>query len=253
MSFILDALKKSETDRQRQSGPSLFEVKVAPPRRRLPVWAVAIAALLLINVVVISWMLLRHPTAQPSAAASPAAPAAQAMAAEAAPRPPAVAPNAATTTAAAPAPAAQTPVSQAGAAGPPAAKVATAAGNPSGTSAAAAPSGGNAQGGGQVSGGARPSDFAPAVEPAGPQDDGPAGGTGDALPLYPQIVASANLPALHLDLHVYAARPQDRFVMINMQRVGEGDTLPSGARVEAIRPDGVVLSYHGTRFLLPRN
>ena len=36
MSFILDALKKSESDRQRQSGPALFEVKVAAPRTRLP-------------------------------------------------------------------------------------------------------------------------------------------------------------------------------------------------------------------------
>src|SRR5579862_8175635 len=70
MSFILDALKKSESDRQRQSGPSLFEVKVAPPRRRLPIWAVAIALLLAVNVIVVSWMLLRHPTeAAPSAAA----------------------------------------------------------------------------------------------------------------------------------------------------------------------------------------
>jgi len=33
MSFILDALKKSETDRQRQATPALFEVKVAAPRR----------------------------------------------------------------------------------------------------------------------------------------------------------------------------------------------------------------------------
>ena len=32
MSFILDALKKSETDRQRASAPALFEVKVATPR-----------------------------------------------------------------------------------------------------------------------------------------------------------------------------------------------------------------------------
>jgi len=36
VSFILDALKKSETDRQRQASPALFEVKVAAPRRKLP-------------------------------------------------------------------------------------------------------------------------------------------------------------------------------------------------------------------------
>src|SRR5579883_2157727 len=72
MSFILDALKKSESDRQRQSGPSLFEVKVAPPRRALPLWAMAIAVLLGINVIVVSWMLLRHPAAQQQAGAGTA-------------------------------------------------------------------------------------------------------------------------------------------------------------------------------------
>lgn len=78
-------------------------------------------------------------------------------------------------------------------------------------------------------------------------------GGGAGLPLYQQIVTSADLPALHLDLHVFAARPRDRFVMINMQRLGEGDSLPNGVQVQAIRPDGVVLSYRGTRFLLPRD
>jgi len=61
MSFILDALKKSESDRQRQNGPALFEVKVAPPRTRLPLWAIAIALLLAVNAGVVAWMLLRRP------------------------------------------------------------------------------------------------------------------------------------------------------------------------------------------------
>src|SRR5882757_6585765 len=60
MSFILDALKKSETDRQRQTGPALFEVKVAPPKARFPVWAVAIVALLVVNMVIVGWLLLRR-------------------------------------------------------------------------------------------------------------------------------------------------------------------------------------------------
>src|SRR3954471_14504933 len=59
MSFILDALKKSETDRQRQTGPALFEVKVAPPKAGFPVWAIAIVVLLVINMVIVGWMLLR--------------------------------------------------------------------------------------------------------------------------------------------------------------------------------------------------
>src|ERR1700726_5066766 len=61
MSFILDALKKSESDRQRQSGPALFEVKVAAPRTRLPLWAIAIAGLLAVNLAIVMWMVWRHP------------------------------------------------------------------------------------------------------------------------------------------------------------------------------------------------
>src|ERR1700751_2798704 len=60
MSFILDALKKSESDRQRQNGPALFEGRVAPPRPPLPLWAMAIALLLAVNLGVALWMLLRH-------------------------------------------------------------------------------------------------------------------------------------------------------------------------------------------------
>ncbi len=75
MSFILDALKKSESDRQRQSGPALFEVKVAPPRTRLPLWAIAIALLLVVNLAIVAWMMLRRPAARADAANPAAQPA----------------------------------------------------------------------------------------------------------------------------------------------------------------------------------
>jgi general secretion pathway protein B len=52
---------------------------------------------------------------------------------------------------------------------------------------------------------------------------------------------------------VYAARPEERFVMINMKKLREGDALPEGVRVESITPEGAVLSYNGSRFLLPRD
>jgi general secretion pathway protein B len=240
MSFILDALKKSESDRQRQSGPSLFEVKVAPPRRTLPIWAVAIAVLLGINIIVVSWMLLRHPAEEPPTAAHPSHPSHPTHPAAAAPTRE-VAANAGNSVAppasASPSAAAAAPSTAVKSGAPPAP---TAGATPVDQSASAQP---------DV---ITPSDYAPAVEPAG--SSGPASGSAtDDLPLYQQIVASAGLPALHLDLHVYAQRPRDRFAMINMHRVQEGETLPSGVQVEAIRPDGVVLSYRGTRFLLPRN
>src|ERR1700761_472742 len=76
MSFILDALKKSETDRQRQTGPALFEVKVAPPKAGFPVWAIAIVVLLAINMVIVGWMLLRRSSKTEETAAQNPPPAA---------------------------------------------------------------------------------------------------------------------------------------------------------------------------------
>jgi hypothetical protein len=61
----------------------------------------------------------------------------------------------------------------------------------------------------------------------------------------------SNLPQLRLDLHVYAAKPQDRFALINMHKMHEGESLQDGVRVESITPDGVVMSHNGSKFLLP--
>jgi general secretion pathway protein B len=66
----------------------------------------------------------------------------------------------------------------------------------------------------------------------------------------PQTV-KRKLPDLHMQIHVYADKPSNRFVMINMQRAAEGDVLPSGVKVMHIRPDGVVLGFRGRSFLLP--
>jgi general secretion pathway protein B len=60
------------------------------------------------------------------------------------------------------------------------------------------------------------------------------------------------LPDIHLDVHVYATKPSDRFVYINMRKYHEGSTLQEGPVLERIRRDGVVLDYHGLRFIVPR-
>jgi general secretion pathway protein B len=64
--------------------------------------------------------------------------------------------------------------------------------------------------------------------------------------------ATAGLPALNLDLHIYASDPAQRAAFINGRRYREGDTLPEGVEVRAITPEGAVLQYRGQRFLLPR-
>ena len=74
MSFILDALKKSEIERQRQSTPGLMDTPTALRRGGLPLWAICLGALLAINIVVLSVVLMRNRT--PSASAPASAPAA---------------------------------------------------------------------------------------------------------------------------------------------------------------------------------
>ena len=100
-----------------------------------------------------------------------------------------------------------------------------------------------------------PDDYEPATPPSAVAP-GAAGhatrGTVEGLPTYDQESASGSLPQLSLDLHVYAARPQERFVFLNMLRLREGDSTPDGVRVERITPDGVVLSHRGSRFVLER-
>src|SRR5688572_9029663 len=59
VSFILDALRKSEHERQRQGGPGISDLKPAIVAARLPGWAIALAALLLVNIVVVLVLVLR--------------------------------------------------------------------------------------------------------------------------------------------------------------------------------------------------
>ena len=77
---------------------------------------------------------------------------------------------------------------------------------------------------------------------------------GEVLPTINEINV-ADQPALanlHLDVHVYATQPSERFVYINMRKYREGATLAEGPVLERIRRDGVVLNYQGLRFVLPR-
>ena len=67
----------------------------------------------------------------------------------------------------------------------------------------------------------------------------------------PAALASA-LPALSVDLHVYSPQPAQRFMVISGQRAVEGGTIAGGIVVERITPDGAVAVFRGTRFLLTR-
>jgi general secretion pathway protein B len=208
MSFILDALKKSEIERQRQQTPGLIETAAAPRRSRVAVWMIALGGLLAINFAVLLVVLMRG-------SATPAAPP----------------PRAAQPAAATPAPASPEHFSPMDAPvyAPeiPVVQNATPAARPA---AHAAP---------------RPELPATATATA---DENP-----ELLPLISEVdLGSLALPELHLDVHVYATKPAERFVYINMRKYHEGATLEEGPTIERIRRDGVVLNFHGVRFVLPR-
>jgi general secretion pathway protein B len=216
MSFILDALRKSEIERQRQSGPSIAEFPVAREDRRLPVALLAIGLLLAVNVGVLLFFLMRD-AAAPAADAPPAAAAASPAVALPAPAP-------------AIASAASAPATN------PAENTASA---PDFSEAATLP----------------PEAPDPTLLPDTPVATADAGVTWSEgpAPTTASITAlTAGLPELSVDLHIYAADPAKRAVFINGRRYTQGDSITEGPRVEEITRDGAVLNYRGQRFLLPR-
>lgn len=235
MSFILDALRKSEHERQRQAGPAIAEMPIARPASRLPVALGVIGALLAINLAVLLYFMLRQDApevqreeAVPAAATAPAATAPAPLPAAAA------VPPAETRTALVPAPVARElqPLADVAAptAVPPPQYEPPSAPDPSLLPA--------------------PRD-APAVDRAQPGAANAVEGNVPRLDMLP-AQATAGLPALNLDLHIYASSPAQRAVFINGRRYREGESLPEGVEVLEITPDGAVLGHRGQRFLLPR-
>jgi general secretion pathway protein B len=250
MSFILDALKKSENERQRQVGPSLADVQVSQRRDDKPWWVVAVAALLVLNLGVLLVVLMRDGDAKSSAspATSESATANAPAAADARPGTQTPLPASASRM-----PRGNPPVD---ASTNPAvhALADEAGGYEPGVAPEADPllsSAGNVPEGPPM---VRPIQ-APAVSPAPLQPAAEAQPAQDqeVLPTPTDLAASGTaLPEMHLDIHVYAARPADRFVFVNMRKYTEGQALKEGPTLERITPDGAVLNHRGLRFLLPR-
>ncbi|HUQ11560.1 MAG TPA: general secretion pathway protein GspB [Steroidobacteraceae bacterium] len=248
MSFILDALKKSESDRQRQSAPALFEVKVAAPRRRFPLWAVGLAVLLAVNAAVLAWVVMHRSGGEPPAAAVPANTPAPAPAPTAARPPNGEVTVPATVTFQVNVPAASVPASPNAIATPPDAGVVAPSPAPplaedpmlSGSETSVPPDYDSR-------------DYRPAITP---EQAGAAAAVRRAggVPSRDEMLArGTRIPDLRMDLHVYDADPAKRFVFINMRKLREGESLPEGVRVDEITQSGARLSYQGNQFALGGN
>ncbi|HYA38358.1 MAG TPA: general secretion pathway protein GspB [Candidatus Methylomirabilis sp.] len=91
-------------------------------------------------------------------------------------------------------------------------------------------------------------------QPVSPLPVSAASTSGDGVPFLQQMPLEFQhaLPALAVTIHVYAPDPSQRILFINNREYHEGGQIAGGIRVEAIVPDGAVLSYQGERFKLGR-
>ena len=233
MSVILDALRKSEHERQRSAVPGLSQVPTVAPRAALPRWAIAVMALLGAAVLVLGGAWLQslqepayEPAPRPQATEPPPLPAPVPSAT------PAVAPPPVTASLATSAPpqTSRAPIASQSLADAVAPSVRTLP--PASTRPASAPSAGTPAAPSAATTGA-----SAAAEPTLPS----------AAALMAQGIA---LPPLKLELHGYAPEASARFVFINGRKYVQGQRLAEGPEVTAIAPNGAVLSYLGQRFLL---
>jgi len=213
MSYILDALKKSDQQRQRGATPTLqaAQVTVAAPKRPMLIYYGLLAAVLLGAGIIIGWLRPWQPEqplfgTEPIAAESPIS-----ISQQAAPAP------------------LTAPPEMPGAIKP---------NNPalvnSGTPGAASP----------IPDKSIPDETMPkSASPAGVAQEQKAIPF-DELP----VPIQREIPAMTVQLHSYSSNPGERLVYINSSRMREGESLMPGLRLEQITPDGMIFSYKGYRF-----
>ena len=233
MSFILDALRKSDAERQRGAAPGLADVRYAAGRSRRNIWIPLLVLVLVANIGFMAWQWnagrnqsppgpvealspvappLPAPPATPASApesASTALPEVRALARETAPADPVAPPEVESDL-----PAVGQVVKEA--------TVPAAAITP-------------------------PKADEPPATPSRIIAD-------PALPTLDQLLGAGtlDLPALNLDLLVYNESPSVRFAVINGRKYREGGQLTEGPTLESITPEGVILASRGQRFTLSR-
>lgn len=213
MSFILDALRKSERDRQTQQGPSVYYAVESEPQNKAPPWAVAIIVLLalLLVALVLNWFSDRSSQVQVSPATV-----SEPTPSRAATRQPATPVRSLSTEADAYAP-------------PP---IAPPRADPELAEAELA--------------------SAPQPIATQPQADRAPTNSALSLPSLAEVEAQGlALPDMNLDVHVFSEDVTQRFVFLNGAKYREGETTRDGPRVVEIVAQGVVLDYQSQRFLMP--
>jgi len=197
----------------------MFDARAVASRRPFPIWGVVLGLLLGVNLLVVLTVLLRdeRAAAASDAAASVSAPASAtqvgtvATSRQAAP---AVAAPAVAAPAVDPRPTTPTPARTAPSVTP----------TDTARAAASAPA-------------AAPADLSDLQSPSRTRDD--------------LLAAGDAIPEAALSLHVYDPDASKRFILLNGQRLREGEMTGNGLRVRGIVPDGVVLDHRGVSFKVP--
>jgi len=266
MSLILDALKRSEGERQEKAGAITLGSYSPQPRPRSKWLWIVIGALLLVNALVVAWLAMSRQSASPEPAAVPVA--------KTRPAVPARAPQPASP-AATPAASSRLGMRRPGPMSRPAPKPRPESSRPPASPPAGAPPLPKRRLAAETLHPARKKPEHPAVSaPTTQPVAAPAVATAPEKPRAPApVVVSptdtgetapgleeapddirAKLAAFEINAHVYSDEPEKRFTLINMQRYGEGDTLPgSNFRIEKILPTGVLIDYGRGRVLMPLN
>lgn len=229
MSYILEALKKSEQERHIGHVPDLTMAQEPPPTTRAARWPWVLSAALLANAAIIGLVVWR-PWQAPAPAALEAGHDPRPAGAEGdSPMPDAVATMDAPADGTSSMPAA-----------PPAPVAAPPA--PIGPAAPIAPEP-------VARAGAEPrSEEHPPAAVRSPSD------WRAETPRWQDLPAEARsrLPVPRFDVHVFAQEPSRRFVLVDLKKYQEGDRLDQGVKLDAILADGVVLSYQGQRYRVDR-
>jgi general secretion pathway protein B len=225
MSYILDALKKSEQQRQRGAAPSLLAPQVtdaAPRQNAVLLYGLAATALVVVGIAIGMF--------RPRQAEVPAPPPVAVKPPDAVvpPTPPAPAPASVEITirterqTPVPAPATQPALSPAG-------------------------DGLKAQGPAP----ATPAQSVPSKSATAPESKALSPAPERTLMTFAELPLSVqqDIPKLSILFHLYSGNPKDRLVGINNRTLREGDSVEPGLVLEQIIPDGMILNYKGYRFL----
>ena len=249
MSFILDALKKSEKERERQQQPTVVEIPYGQRNRRQPVWLMVVIGLLVLNCVLLLLMWWRSSNAPPAASVAPVsitvAPAVAASSSQssmnvnATSHPSEVRPL--LDEASEPEPVDETAAALADSSLPPGPSLVR-------------PSSSLDRAMAQQESQANTARMESLVRSTAGGGTNPTRTTPDNIPTLQGLGGNSalGLPALRLDVHVYSSVATERFAFINSHKYQEGQVLAEGPTLEKVAQDGVILNYRGQRFLVPR-